>query len=94
MTAHVGQFRGTTTLGYAVARENYRPDKKKGKMPRLSAVNVDRGLMYSGLGISRHPPVIRFRQAFKDLRRGNTNATVPVLLAGMVWMDLCCCLLG
>ena len=31
-----------------------------------------------GLGISRHPPVIRFRQAFKDLRsrRGNTNATL------------------
>lgn len=29
----------------------------------------------AGLGVSRHPPVIRFRQDFKGLRRGNTNAT-------------------
>lgn len=44
----------------------------------------------SGLGISRHPPVIRFRQAFKDLRRGNTNATVPYPSFSLAWYGWTC----
>lgn len=68
--------------------------------PELTAVNVDVFRCNPGLGVSRHPPVIRFRQAFKGLRRGNTNATVPVfslVLLGRHAMDLsavCFALLG
>jgi hypothetical protein len=68
--------------------------------PELTAVNVDVFRCNPGLGVSRHPPVIRFRQAFKGLRRGNTNATVPVfslLLLGRHAMDssaVCFALLG
>ncbi|KAK7599366.1 hypothetical protein V3481_000957 [Fusarium oxysporum f. sp. vasinfectum] len=78
----------------------YYDKRTRRQCPELTAVNVDVFRCNPGLGVSRHPPVIRFRQAFKGLRRGNTNATVPVfslLLLGRHAMDLsavCCALLG
>ncbi|EXK48476.1 hypothetical protein FOXG_17919 [Fusarium oxysporum f. sp. lycopersici 4287] len=78
----------------------YYVKRTRRQCPELTAVNVDVFRCNPGLGVSRHPPVIRFRQAFKGLRRGNTNATVPVfslLLLGRHAMDLsavCFALLG
>lgn len=63
--------------------------------PELTAVNVDVFRCNPGLGVSRHPPVIRFRQAFKASEGGTPTLPHPssrccccCCWAGMLWTCL------